>query len=738
MKRGWVVVVVLILAVVAAFIARRSETAQAAENPAPATTTPSLQPTVATNPGSTVPAAVDASTALAAPTADLTIHVTTHGKPVAGARVTSWRDAGLAAGTGVRLWESGPVSTSQADGAALLEVMAGRWLIAVEAEHHQRRNAIVTHSIEQPGSAEFDLGEGLLARGLVVAKKTQQPVPDATVAVRSRSGEQLPGEAAHSTITDLNGRFTLEDLTPEEDVLVVTAPSYATRRLLRGDPKADLRIELLDGAYLTGHVFTPDGGVAAGARVVAAFGSEVTDESTSSGAFSLEVTPGAWNVGASRDGWVASSKGPLSVSAGETIANLDLVLRPGGSLEGTVKRAKTGEVVVGAEVIVSPHRVAGELAKALTDATGHYVAAPMPTGAVDVQVRAKGFPESVVQGLLTRAGAVTHLDVSMLEPGAIAGHVQTRDRPLPGIKVTIPETASATTDAHGDFLIPGLPAGETRVELGRADYPQLNRAVTVRAGETTHETFTLDDGLRHVTGVVLDLDGGVAHEGAGVGATLGGREAEVQVTTGPEGRFTLGLSDGHWRVYAFEEGKWAAQAVDVSEKTAPLVLRLERTEKGPGCLVLDAQNRPVAAAHVVFSSGDSYAVTFSGPDGVAPVIGPAAAAATVSASSQSRLGSAPFTATECSVHLEAAATLAVHFRTPPAAMVTISVPDGLPINVGGGATLQVTGGDAEFPIPPGTTTIEMRSGTLSASPTVTAAPGQRIELEVTLQRSDAG
>ncbi len=112
MKRGRVVVVLLILAVVAVFFARRSEPAQAAENPAPAATTPSPQPTVATNSGSTVPSAIDASTALAAPTAKLTIHVTAHGKPVAGeghelARRWSGRRGCEALGVGPRRHQSG-------------------------------------------------------------------------------------------------------------------------------------------------------------------------------------------------------------------------------------------------------------------------------------------------------------------------------------------------------------------------------------------------------------------------------------------------------------------------------------------------------------------------------------------------------------------------------------------------------------------------------------------------------
>lgn len=85
--------------------------------------------------------------------------------------------------------------------------------------------------------------------------------------------------------------------------------------------------------------------------------------------------------------------------------------------------------------------------------------------------------------------------------------------------------------------------------------------------------------------------------------------------------------------------------------------------------------------------------------------------------------------------LAPAAEVALRVRNAQAP-VTLAVPTGL--LVGSPTRLLLTGPEAEFPFPPGTFTLELSSGDLRASQEVTAAPGQRVAVDVTLTPADAG
>lgn len=736
------VVVLAILFGVAFVLLARGDRHPAA---APERASPEARPAASTTIASTPVATTMIAHAESKPTAPLSVHVVSRGKPVGDARVSSWRDVGAVGATTARTWEPGPSALTNRDGRTTLDVVSGRWLIAVEPPGRQRRTTVVTHRVEQPGVAEFDLSEGASLSGLVVAKKSQLPIAGALVTSRALPGEPLPDDAAHSIVTDATGHFTLEGMRPADDILLVAAPSYSPLTARPSQLTAPLRLELVDSAYLTGHVRFPDGGVAAGAHVFASSTTEVSDVSNTGGSFSLEVTAGTWTVGASLAPWVALLDHPVSISPGES-SELDLLLRAGGQLEGTVRRAKTGEVLAGAEITVSG--VAGELAHAVSNEFGHYTLAPMPNGMVDVRVHANTFLELNARGVLTHAEGTTHFDPLLLEPGTIAGHLETRTRPVPDVRASVfraPEVVTSTSDSSGDFQLTDVPPGAPWVELERVGYPMARRQVTVNSGETTRVTFTLADTLVHLTGVLLDIDGGTARTGIEVHA--GSADSLATAVTQFAGAFDLELAPGSWHLYAIDKFNWAATMVELSEGPPPPAVTLQLLQKRGSlvCLIVDEAGRPAAGVRAqVLGKAISTTGDTAGDGTVSfPSLSDPSETLQVSAASHGRLGhlDLPPDAKDCTVHLQPPATLVLHVKGAPRGMTEVHVPDGLGnfdfLGIDG-TSLQFSGADAEFSIPPGTNIITLTNGTLSASPTITASPGQRVELDVTLEHSDGG
>jgi hypothetical protein len=738
MTRGRAAVVVAILLAVAVVLLARADRHPIAES---GQVSPDARPAVATT---IAPTPTSTTHAESKASASLAVHVVSRGKPIGDARVSSWKDVGAVGASTARTWEPGPSGLTNREGRTTLDVVSGRWLIAVEPPGHQRRATVVTHRVEQPGVAEFDLSEGASISGLVVAQKSQLPIGGALVTSRALPGEPLPDDAAHTVVTDANGHFTLEGLSPADDILLVAAPSYSPLTARPSQLATPLRLELVDSAYLTGRVRFPDGGVAAGAHVFATSTTEVTDVSNAGGSFSLEVTAGTWTVGASLAPWVAILDHPVSINPGET-SELDLLLRAGGQLEGTVRRAKTGEVLAGAEITVSG--VAGELARAVSDELGHYTLAPMPNGMVDVRVHANTFLELNARGVLTHAEGTTHFDPLLLEPGTIAGHLETRTRPVADVQASVfrvPEVVSSTSDPSGNFQLTGVPPGAHWVELQRVGYPIARRQVTVSSGETTRVTFALDDTLVHLAGVLLDIDGGAARTGIEVHASTA--DSLATAVTQLAGAFDLELAPGSWHLHVIDEFNWAATMVELSEGPAPpaVTLQLQQKRGSLVCLIVDEAGRPAAGVRARVQGKAISTSGYTAGDGTVslPSLSDPGETLQVSAASHGRLGhlDLPPDAKDCTVHLQPPATLALHVKGAPRGMTEVQVPDGLGFDFLGtaGAPLQFSGADAEFPIPPGTTTITLTNGSLSASPTVTASPGQRVELEVTLAHSDGG
>lgn len=65
------------------------------------------------------------------------------------------------------------------------------------------------------------------------------------------------------------------------------------------------------------------------------------------------------------------------------------------------------------------------------------------------------------------------------------------DAPLPGVNVTLQRSNVGTaTNENGQFHLPDVPAGPDTLLVQFVDYRTLERSLTIRAGEITHNLVT--------------------------------------------------------------------------------------------------------------------------------------------------------------------------------------------------------------------------------------------------------
>jgi protocatechuate 3,4-dioxygenase beta subunit len=184
----------------------------------------------------------------------------------------------------------------------------------------------------------------------------------------------------------------------------------------------------------------------------------------------------------------------VTVNAPNNTPNINFSLAPGGSISGHVQATDNGTPISGATVYVYEYgKQTGSTnlcALATTNASGDYTTPGLPAGNYAVQVKAAGYatrwysntynpPEAMT--VTVNVGATTPGINFSLAPGAsISGHIQAADTGagIEGVNVLVidcdlisllpdefPVYESVWTDQNGDYVIPGLAAGEYQVRV---------------------------------------------------------------------------------------------------------------------------------------------------------------------------------------------------------------------------------------------------------------------------------
>ncbi len=373
------------------------------------------------------------------------------------------------------------------------------------------------------------------------------------------------------------------------------------------DPRGNLRLE--------GQVVDEEDRPVGGAVVALSANPprEVTTENDGSFAFDGLLSRG-YAVAARKDD---AHAGPTNVNVGAKTEPVTLRLRPGVTLEITVKDGDTKKPIVGARV-----EARGLATQTVTAGTGGVARLRgLAGGWESVKVDASGYaPAFEVFQISRQPGAVDQQTVLLERGTAVAGRVvDGAGQPIAGARVlAVPASAlwvqqderldAVETDAQGKWKVAAVAPGGWRFQASHEKYATgQSAAITVAPGNPPAEVvITLQAGAR-IAGEVRSAKGervpfasvrvaGAAENNFGLGG--GGRNASCDA----EGRFTIdGLPRQKMNVLAAHEtGSSEVTAIDLETTPAQkdLVLVLSQDGAIAGTVVTPA-GVPIPEARVI-------------------------------------------------------------------------------------------------------------------------------------------
>ena len=343
------------------------------------------------------------------------------------------------------------------------------------------------------------------------------------------------------------------------------------------------------------------------------------------GKFRLTGIPaGAYVVVAEATGYVAARSKRATLTLGQNLGGLELVLRRGGFVAGRVTDQR-GTPVAGAIVTFTSSGAIGRrgVVEVLTDLDGRYRAGPL-AGTAAVHARAWGHGDH--HGEVTLAADPTedrlHDITLVIADAAVEGVVEDpAGLPVVGARIAIdggPADGRATVAGPGGrFRIAMLPAGALGLRVEHPDYPP--QRFTESTGDGARLRLAFGGGVELL---VFDHHTGDARPGLPVIAT-GPAGARKETVTDPAGRVRLvPLAPGRWRL-AVQTPGYLARRLDVDvvagdrpgQITAPdLRLELERGATLAG-IVRDLPGNRVGGATVAIKRGDDTVSTVTDADG---------------------------------------------------------------------------------------------------------------------------
>ncbi len=523
--------------------------------------------------------------------------VTGQGAPIAGAKVTLERQEerggpmGRVRRFGVRQEKPPEAATDEKGKFAIADLSAGRFTLRAEASGYA---ATTVPGIEVPaGAGEVDLGTVKLAPGATVEGRVVgpkgEPLEGAEVFVLDGMSSMMPqvrwalggldvqatsaadgffsvgGRAAGEKV-DLAVRrsgYTVERaagvVAPTAEPVVVTLqPASSVRGRVvddQGEPIAQASVQL--------NVERAGGGFAF--AMMAGNGRSGDD-----GRFTIEdVEPGTVRVVADAPGYLTLERGGVEVPAGKDVEGLELVLRAGAFVEGTVS-TPDGSPAIGAAVQLVDEGGTGPMTMRMptlteTDGDGRYRLDGVPTGRQTIQAEHQGFDRGVGE-LEVRAGE-NHLDLRLGGGQEVSGRVVgPLGQPVGGATVSLAPPGefwrgdrSATSDSAGAFNIPGVSDGTYELKATHLDYGDGKAAAPIAVAGAP------------VAGLTVELPAGATVSGALRGLSLA-ELSRTGVTAFQEGggwkQGTVSY-DGRYRIAGLAPGEWTIAArLDAGGKQA--------------------------------------------------------------------------------------------------------------------------------------------------------------------------
>lgn len=406
-------------------------------------------------------------------------------------------------------------ATTDGDGRYLLEgVPPGKTSIEVTHRSHPRTVR----------DAELDEGETTLditmERGAIVAGRVVGPGGEPVVEARVTMEQAGAGFGASSAITDASGGFVLDDLTPGDHTVRITARGYAPpdpapKVAVAASGTPPVEIVLRASGSIVGRVIGLDADELAAASISASgegtrrFASGVVDRD---GSYRIEdIGPGTWNVvGRLQTGRIAEAS--ATVPEDGTPVSVDLEFGSGFSISGVVLDGD--EPVAGANVFAVSETRPTVFTR--TDDAGAFVLEGLDTGTYSVSA------SDWDRGASTEATIRLEGDERIalrFASGSVSGKViRGSDRsPLSGVAISATpadggssatgsgwRTSGAASRGDGSFVIERLHAGTWRLVATREGYAAREIDIALGEGEERQDVVLE---LEPTEGLALQLTG---------------------------------------------------------------------------------------------------------------------------------------------------------------------------------------------------------------------------------------
>ncbi|MCF6137491.1 carboxypeptidase regulatory-like domain-containing protein [Pseudalkalibacillus berkeleyi] len=360
-------------------------------------------------------------------------------------------------------------ATTDLNGEYFVEALApGNYAVSCASQGHGTENIGAYIKSDQNTNLSISLKRltGVLA-GTVLSDGT--PISGAKIDVVSNN------VVISKTVSDENGSYIINGLTPGRYTIIFTAEGYSTTTLgaiIENNQTFSLNAELktLFGS-ITGTVTDIEGNVLPGAvLLINNSDSDVLVSrrvTNSNGNYSVgELNPGSYIVTASFNNYQSLLGGTIITSGDQS--ELDFSLSPDpSSVEGTIYNEETDEPIMGVSILMQLIDSNGVvLATTFSNIDGEFIFENVLPNTYTVNASTDGFRSSYAS-VKTEPGQVSTTRIELVPiPGFITGTLTDEDTELPigGATITISnalgfQVDSMLTSADGQFLSMGLPAG---------------------------------------------------------------------------------------------------------------------------------------------------------------------------------------------------------------------------------------------------------------------------------------
>lgn len=532
------------------------------------------------------------------------------GQPIAGALVSVYQGATL-------------ITTilTDTDGNYLLPNLSpGTYTIVITAVNYQSSTQTMTvpeHATVTANSILDSTPASLT--GQVTDSVTLLPIVGAIVQVSN-------GQTVLATLlTDIQGNFTVNNLSPQSDVVTVSSLNYQTTvqnvNLSAGQTYVmDVSLQYISGS-VSGTVLNVANQPISNATVYLLQGSTtITSTLTDAlGNYSLSgLAEGNYTVQATALGFQYGTISINAVSGSVLTANFILEPNP-GMIQGTITDGV--DPLSGAFVQILSGNVS--VASTLSDSRGVYSLPNLPPGSYTIQVSLIGY-QTNTQGVEVTVGGATIADfVLQVGPSTIFGTVVSNGliMPLPGTMINSYVNnilaASVLTDSNGQYVIAGLVSGNYTVTASYPNFQTGTLGLFLAPNVSEALNFILLEQPGSVIGVVYNTN-----QNPLAGATvilMQNNRVIATVTSSTDGSYTLtGLAPGSYTVTASAPTYQTATqgVVVVANQVVALDFNLQPLPSSLSGFVFDSGLSPLAGAQVtIYQNGNLVATSLTGNNG---------------------------------------------------------------------------------------------------------------------------